>query len=69
MSTVAAPAGCAPHGAAAHVYRCRRPERTMLYGLVQRHLQNWLAESQERDPDSGSIAPYIERELRDSMLG
>jgi hypothetical protein len=64
MSAVAASAGCAPKGAAAQIYRRRRPERTVLYGLVQRHLQTWLAQCQERDPDSVPIAPYIERELR-----
>jgi hypothetical protein len=64
MSAVAALAGCAPHGAAAQVYRRRHPERTVLYRVAQRHLQTWLAQSRERDPDSGPIAPYVERELR-----
>jgi hypothetical protein len=36
----------------------------VLSPVVQRHLQSWLAEGRERDPDSVPIAPYIEREPR-----
>ena len=60
----AASAGCMANGAAARLYRRRRPERTVLYGLVQQHLETWLARTRERDPDGFPVTAYVERELR-----
>lgn len=53
-----------PIASATRVYRRRRPERTVLYRLVQRHLETWLSRARESDSDGVPIAPYIERELR-----
>jgi hypothetical protein len=64
MSTDAIPAAGAACAGVAKLYRRRRPERTLLYRLVQRHLSSWLAESRERDPDGLPVPAHIERELR-----
>jgi hypothetical protein len=54
------PAGKACAGPA--VYRRRRPERTLLYRLVQTHLTTWLA---LHDDGQGRSAPALtEREFR-----
>ncbi len=45
------------------IYRRRRPERTVLYRLVQ-HLETWLARAREGDPDSSPIPRHVEHELR-----
>lgn len=43
-------------------YRQRRPERTVLYGLVQEHLESFLRHTQEA---SGKRLPaYVEKEFR-----
>jgi hypothetical protein len=42
----------------------RRPERTVLYRLVQQHLESWLAARREADPDGVPIPRHVERELR-----
>ena len=49
---------------ASHRYQRRRPERTVLYRLVQQHLESWLAERREADPEGTPIPAWIERELR-----
>ena len=64
MSRVAMPAARAVCAAGPQLYRRRRPERTLLYRLVQRHLSTWLAASRERDPDGIAVPAHIERELR-----
>ena len=46
------------------VYRRRRPERTVLYRMVQQHLESWLAARREADPDGVPIPRHVERELR-----
>jgi hypothetical protein len=60
------PAGTArcPIASATRVYRRRRPERTVLYRLVQQHLETWLSRARESDPDGVPMAAHIERELR-----
>jgi len=64
MSAVPAHLHCAPCAAPTRVYRRRRPERTLLYRLVQQHLETWLARAQECDPAGAPVAWHIERELR-----
>ncbi len=53
-----------PIASTTRVYRRRRPERTVLYRLVQRHLETWLSRARENDPDGAPLAAYVERELR-----
>lgn len=44
--------------------RRRRPERTALYGLFQRHLETWLARRREGVPESVPAQRCVEGELR-----
>jgi len=45
-------------------YRPRRPEESVLYGVVAGHLETFLARQRER----GWVVPqFVERELRDSL--
>jgi hypothetical protein len=46
------------------VYRRRRPERTVLYQVVQHNLESWLAQLRETDPDNDPIPWYVERDYR-----
>jgi hypothetical protein len=46
------------------IYRRRRPERAVLYRLVQQHLETYLTARREADPDGVPIPRHIERELR-----
>ena len=46
------------------VYRGRRPERTVVYRLVQEHLETWLARKREAEPDRDQVAAYVERDFR-----
>jgi hypothetical protein len=46
------------------VYRRRHPECTVLYRMVQQHLESWLAARREADPDGVPIPRHVERELR-----
>ncbi len=43
------------------VYRRRRPERTVLYQVVQHNLESWLAQLRETDPDNDPIPWYVEQ--------
>jgi len=56
---VANPPGCRPAPYARH-----RPERTVLYRLVQGHLETYLALAREGDGDGHAVPGYVERELR-----
>ena len=40
-------------------YQRRRPERTVLYRLVQQHLESWLADRREVDSDAEPIADFL----------
>ncbi|AUB85154.1 transposase [Candidatus Thiodictyon syntrophicum] len=51
------PPGCRPA-----VYARRRPEQTVLYRLVQQHLETYLALA--CDGDGHAVPGYVERELR-----
>lgn len=42
------------------VYQSRRPEKTLLYQLLQKNMNTWLAQTQE---NGGSIAPYVEKDF------
>jgi len=44
-------------------YRRREPERTVLYGVVQDHLQRFLAEARAEHPEGRGLPSFIEREL------
>jgi hypothetical protein len=51
-------------GTAPGVYQRRRPERTVSYQAVQEHLETWLADQREADPQRDPIPAYVERDLR-----
>jgi hypothetical protein len=45
---------CPPRGAslaATAVYQPRRPEKTVVYRVVQQHLETWLAQVRAAEPD------------------
>ena len=65
MSTpCAAPRNRGPAGTAPGIYQQRRPERTAPYQAVQEHLETWLADQREADPEGDPIPAYVERDLR-----
>jgi hypothetical protein len=45
------------------VYRPRRPEKAVVYQVVQQHLETWLAQAREAGPDSDPHAA-LRRDLR-----
>jgi hypothetical protein len=45
----------------ASVYQRRRPERTLLYHLVQAHLATWLALQDDGEGRSASAPALVER--------
>ena len=54
----------APNSRCTGVYRRRRPEHTVLYQVVQSHLESWLAHHREAEPDDDPIPWYVERDYR-----
>ncbi|MBM4201290.1 MAG: IS91 family transposase [Gammaproteobacteria bacterium] len=64
MSSAAACARPAATTARTAVYQSRRPERTVVYQVVQRHLETWLEESRGHDPEGEPVPAYIERDFR-----
>lgn len=46
------------------VYRPRRPEKTVVYQVVQQNLETWLARVREAEPDRDPIPRFVERDLR-----
>lgn len=46
------------------VYRRRRPERTVLYQVVQDHLESWLARRGEAQGEAGGVPRWVEGEFR-----
>jgi len=46
------------------IYRRRRPERTVLYRLMQENLETWLARREAAEADSGGVPAWVEGELR-----
>ena len=55
----AASPGCGPAP-----YCRRHPEQTVLYQVVQQHLETYLALAQEDDWDGQRVPAYVEREFR-----
>ena len=53
-----------PQGCRLAAYARRRPERTVLYRLVQRHLETYLALAREGDWDGQRMPAAAEREFR-----
>ncbi|MES9901001.1 MAG: transposase zinc-binding domain-containing protein [Sedimenticola sp.] len=45
-------------------YQRRRPERTATYQVVQHHLETWLSDRRESNPDDDPIPQHVERDLR-----
>ncbi len=54
----------APNSRCTGVYRRRRPEHTVLYQVVQSHLESWLAHHREAEPHDDPIPWYVERDYR-----
>ncbi|MES9858751.1 MAG: transposase zinc-binding domain-containing protein [Sedimenticola sp.] len=48
----------------ARVYQRRRPERTVTYQAVLHHLETWLSNTREDNPDYDPIPQHVERDLR-----
>ena len=46
------------------VYRRRRPTQTLLYPLVQHHLETFLAQATEVDPMGVGVPSWVERDFR-----
>jgi hypothetical protein len=55
---------CSVPSSAPAVYRRRRPERTVLYRVVQENLETWLARRKAAEADSGGVPAWVEGELR-----
>ena len=51
-------------GRCTSVYRRRRPERTVLYQVVQHNLESWLAQLRETAPDNDPIPWYVGQDFR-----
>ena len=54
----------AAQGCRAVPYSRRRPEHTVLYPLVQQHLQPDPARAREEDGDGRRVPAYVERAFR-----
>ena len=54
----------AAQGCRAVPYSRRRPEHTVLYQLVQQHLETYLARAREEDGDGQRVPAYVERAFR-----
>ena len=46
------------------VYRRRQPERSVVYQVLQGHLETWLAGCREVDEEGFPVAGYIEQDFR-----
>jgi hypothetical protein len=53
-----------PQGGLLTPYRPRRPADTVLYRVVQQHLETYLALSREGLLDEDPVPAHVERELR-----
>ena len=51
--------GASPSGG---IYRRHEPEKTVLYGVVQEHLETFL--DQAREPDGDGYPRFVEKEFR-----
>jgi hypothetical protein len=62
---------CARHAATASrtaVYQPRRPERTVVNQVVQRHLETWLEETRGRDPEGSPRQSKVTFRRSDPLL-
>jgi len=50
-------------GAGAHVYRPRRPEKTLLHKTVRQNLETYLVASDEQDDFRGRVPLHVEAAL------
>ncbi len=46
------------------VYRRRQPERSVVYQVLQNHLETWLAGCREVGEEGFPVAGYIEQDFR-----
>ena len=46
------------------VYRRRLPERSVVYQVMQGHLETWLAGCRQADEEGLPVAGYIEEDFR-----
>jgi len=46
------------------VYRRRQPERSVVYEVMQGHLESWLAGCRRADEEGFPVAGYIEQDFR-----
>ena len=46
------------------VYRRRQPERSVVYQVMQSHLESWLAGCRQADEEGSPVAGYIEQDFR-----
>ncbi|MBI3782975.1 MAG: transposase [Deltaproteobacteria bacterium] len=53
-------------GRARDTYIRRRPEDTILYGIVRQHLENFLAEARQRS-DGRGLPQFVDREFREFL--
>ncbi len=60
-SAVAATAVC-PRGRPE--YRRREPEKGILYAVVEEHLEKFLAETREKNPDGSGLPHFVEEDFR-----
>ena len=51
-------------GCRAAAYSRRHPEQTVLYRIVQQHLETYLMLSREGDWDGHAVPAYAERDFR-----
>ncbi len=51
-------------GAGAHVYRPRRPEKTLLHKTVRQNLETFLVATDEQDDFRGSVPHHVEAAFR-----
>ncbi len=49
------------------VYRRRQPERSVVYQVLQSHLETWLAGCREMNEAGFPVAGYIEKDFRKSL--
>lgn len=57
-----------PAYAGPRIYAPRQPQRTVLYKLVQEHLETWLRSRREGCLDDDPIPAYVEKAFRDYLL-
>ena len=46
------------------VYRRRQPDRSVVYQVMQGHLETWLAGCRQADEEGLPVAGYIEEDFR-----